>query len=218
MISKNIYIFNNLILRTLLFIFFLIFTTSSFSKNSDQLINEIEYYLNSIDTLQAKFIQLDENGNYKSGILMIDKPGRIRFEYNKPTSILIVSDGQYVIFYDKELEQINRMHINKIPIKFLVDKNFSFKENEIVIKNIQLEGNVITLTIKDNKNLLQGDLTILFERNPLILKQWIIEDSQGYKTKISLDEINTNVIFDEKKFKFNYTEKIKEINKTFLPD
>ena len=53
---------------------------------------------------------------------------------------------------------------------------------------------------------------------PLILKQWIIEDSQGYKTKISLDEINTNVIFDEKKFKFNYTEKIKEINKTFLPD
>ncbi|PPR79376.1 MAG: Outer-membrane lipoprotein carrier protein [Alphaproteobacteria bacterium MarineAlpha2_Bin1] len=208
----------NLKISLLLVPLFLFFSSSSFSKNSEQIINEIESYFNNINTLQAKFIQLDENGIYKSGTLMVAKPGKIRFDYNKPSSVLIVSDGEYVIFYDKKVEQLNRIHINKIPIQFLLTNNFSFKKNNILIKNIQFEGNVITLSIQYDKNVLTNKIKLLFESNPLILRQWIVEDSQGYKTRISLEDINTDIKLDEKKFKFDYNRKFREINKTFLPN
>ena len=69
-----------------------------------------------------------------------------------------------------------------------------------------------------NKNMLTNKIKLLFENNPLILRQWIIEDSQGYKTRISLEDVNTEIKLDEKKFKFDYNKKIKEINKTFIPN
>ncbi len=208
----------NLKFTFLILIFSLSLSSNSFSNNSDIIINKIENYFNNITTLQAKFIQLDEDGSYKNGILMISKPVKIRFEYKKPSSILIVSDGQYVIFYDKNLNQLNRISINKVPIKFLVNNNFSFKNNDIIIKNIEYEGNVIILSIQYNKNMLTNKIKLIFENNPLILRQWIIEDSQGYKTRISLEDVNTEIKLDEKKFKFDYNKKIKEINKTFIPN
>ena len=201
-----------------LLIIFMFFSSQIFAKKNDEIISKIENYLNNINTLQAEFIQIDHYGNSKSGILRIAKPGKIRFEYNKPSSIIIISDGKYIIFFDKELEQINRIPKNKIPIKFLIDDKFSFKKNEILIKNLNYDGNVISITIKDNKNHFSGDLTLLFEDKPLMLRQWIIQDSQGFTTKVSLQEISTDIVIDDTYFKFNYQENFDKINKSFLPE
>ena len=201
-----------------LLIIFMFFSSQIFAKKNDEIISKIENYLNNINTLQAEFIQIDHYGNSKSGILRIAKPGKIRFEYNKPSSIIIISDGKYIIFFDKKLEQINRIPKNKIPIKFLIDDKFSFKKNEILIKNLNYDGNVISITIKDNKNHFSGDLTLLFEDKPLVLRQWIIQDSQGFTTKVSLQEISTDIVINDTYFKFNYQENFDKINKSFLPE
>ena len=201
-----------------LFLVFIFFSSQIFAKNNDEIISKIENYFNNINTLQAEFIQIDHYGNSKSGVLRMAKPGKIRFEYDKPSSIIIISDGQYIIFFDKKLGQINRIPKNKIPIKFLIDDKFSFKKNEILIKNLNYDGNVISITIKDNKNHFSGDLTLLFEDKPLVLRQWIIQDSQGFTTKVSLQEISTDIVINDTYFKFNYQENFDKINKSFLPE
>ncbi|MAR79628.1 MAG: hypothetical protein CMM18_05310 [Rhodospirillaceae bacterium] len=201
-----------------LFVVFMFFSSQIFAKNNDEIISKIENYFNNINTLQAEFIQIDHYGNSKSGVLRMAKPGKIRFEYDKPSSIIIISDGQYIIFFDKKLGQINRIPKNKIPIKFLIDDKFSFKKNEILIKNLNYDGNVISITIKDNKNHFSGDLTLLFEDKPLVLRQWIIQDSQGFTTKVSLQEISTDIVINDTYFKFNYQENFDKINKSFLPE
>ena len=215
--KKKLNLFYEYLLIFLLIIF-MFFSSQIFAKKNDEIISKIENYLNNINTLQAEFIQIDHYGNSKSGILRIAKPGKIRFEYNKPSSIVIISDGQYIIFFDKKLEQINRIPKNKIPIKFLIDDKFSFKKNEILIKNLNYDGNVISITIKDNKNHFSGDLTLLFEDKPLVLRQWIIQDSQGFTTKVSLQEISTDIVINDTYFKFNYQENFDKINKSFLPE
>ena len=201
-----------------LFVVFMFFSSQIFAKNNDEIISKIENYFNNINTLQAEFIQIDHYGNSKSGVLRMAKPGKIRFEYDKPSSIIIISDGQYIIFFDKKLGQINRIPKNKIPIKFLIDDKFSFKKNKILIKNLNYDGNVISITIKDNKNHFSGDLTLLFEDKPLVLRQWIIQDSQGFTTKVSLQEISTDIVINDTYFKFNYQENFDKINKSFLPE
>mgnify|MGYP001327696828 FL=1 len=74
------------------------------------------------------------------------------------------------------------------------------------------------MIIQDKKNHFIGDLTLLFEDKPLILKQWIIKDSQGYITKVSLQEVSTDMKIDDSFFKFNYQEKFDKINKSFMPE
>ena len=211
----NLFLINILFL---LLVIFVSFSSQALAKKNYEIINKIENYFNNISTLYAEFIQIDHNGNYKSGVLRVAKPGKIRFEYDKPSSILIISEGPYIIFFDENLNQINRIPKSKIPIKFLIDNEFSFKKNGLHIKSIKNDGNVISMIIQDKKNHFIGDLTLLFEDKPLILKQWIIKDSQGYITKVSLQEISTDMKIDDSFFKFNYQEKFDKINKSFIPE
>ncbi|MBP5698790.1 MAG: outer membrane lipoprotein carrier protein LolA, partial [Alphaproteobacteria bacterium] len=69
-------------------------------------IQKVESYLNSIKTLSADFVQIASNGEKVEGHLYVEKPNKIRMEYKAPSNILIVGNGDYIVYYDKELEQI----------------------------------------------------------------------------------------------------------------
>ena len=47
---------------------------------------EVEQYFNSIRTLQARFVQSNPNGTVVQGTLYVRRPGRMRFEYDRPRS------------------------------------------------------------------------------------------------------------------------------------
>src|SRR5581483_11319994 len=53
----------------------------------------IEQYLNGIHTLSGRFQQFSQDGGTAGGAVYVSRPGRMRFEYDKPTPILIVADG-----------------------------------------------------------------------------------------------------------------------------
>src|SRR5216684_4129168 len=61
---------------------------------------EIERYVNSIRTLQARFVQSNPNGSVVQGTLYIRRPGRMRFEYDAPSKLKIVADGTQVTLWD----------------------------------------------------------------------------------------------------------------------
>jgi outer membrane lipoprotein-sorting protein len=58
---------------------------------------QIEDYLNNIRTIRARFRQVSSTGDVAEGYLYIQRPGRIRVEYDPPSPILIVSDGSFLI-------------------------------------------------------------------------------------------------------------------------
>ena len=70
----------------------------------------LDAYLAGLDTVSLRFEQrvLDEQRNLlerSNGMLLIDRPGRFRFEYTDPPQ-LIVGDGTRIWFYDPELAQV----------------------------------------------------------------------------------------------------------------
>ena len=69
----------------------------------------IETYLNEIKSLRADFLQVSSNGEVATGNLLMLRPGRIRFEYDPPSPILLVADGVYLRYIDKELEQVTHL-------------------------------------------------------------------------------------------------------------
>ena len=83
-------------------------------------LKQIEDYLNNIKTMQASFVQTASNGNTAEGMLYIAKPNKIRMEYNAPTNVLIVGDGDYIIYHDKELDQVTNIDYDDIPASLIL--------------------------------------------------------------------------------------------------
>jgi outer membrane lipoprotein carrier protein len=95
----------------------LLVNTPSFAAESTPL-EQLKSFLASTKTLTANFKQavLDENGKAKQtsyGVFYLSRPGKFRWNYQKPFQQEIVSNGGKVWFYDTDLEQVTVKKLDK---------------------------------------------------------------------------------------------------------
>ena len=57
----------------------------------------VSSYLSSLQTLVGNFVQVGPDGSKTKGDFYIQKPGKMRFEYDDPNPIAIVADGQTLV-------------------------------------------------------------------------------------------------------------------------
>ncbi|MDP6707969.1 MAG: outer membrane lipoprotein carrier protein LolA, partial [Alphaproteobacteria bacterium] len=77
-------------------------------------------YLNQVKSLEAEFIQAGPNGEFAKGRLFMQRPNRLRFEYDPPSPLLLVADGLWLILHDRELDQVDRWPVKDTPLGVLV--------------------------------------------------------------------------------------------------
>lgn len=162
-------------------------------------ITRIEQYLNGLVTLKSRFLQASSTGNFAEGTFYLSRPGKMRVEYDPPVQFLIVADGTWLIYDDKELDQITHIPLGMTPADILVQDNLSLLSGELVVTKIERGPGVIGITVvrKEDDG---GKLTLIFSDKPLQLKKWIIVDPQGVKTSISLLSTQRDITFDPKLF------------------
>lgn len=168
---------------------------------SDPDIARITDYLNSIKSLQGRFVQVAPNGSVTQGDVFMRRPGRLRFKYDSPTPILIVADGVWLVLWDKELDQVDRVPLSSTPLAFLVRKQVSFGD-PIVIRRIEQQPGLLNVTVFDKRREDDGSITLVFSDQPLRLRQWLVTDAQQLQTRVSLYDLVTNVPLDIKLFVF----------------
>ncbi|MFP6773066.1 MAG: outer membrane lipoprotein carrier protein LolA [Alphaproteobacteria bacterium] len=164
-------------------------------------VKRVEDYLNSIKTLSARFLQVDAAGNVANGKLYLRRPGRLRFEYDPPSPLLIVADGFWLILHDREIDQVNRFPLYKTPLGVLVDDPVNLREKVEVVEVEQGLG-VLRVRIIDRDMPDEGWISITFTEPPMLLRQWKIRDAQGGTTALSLTDIRINQSLDPKLFFF----------------
>lgn len=165
-------------------------------------VERVETYLNAITTLKARFIQRASTGNLASGTVYISRPGRMRFEYDPPAQILLVADGWFVIYVDKELEQISHVPISSTPLSILLSENLNLMDNHDIAFVERGPGSLaVTLTMKADPE--AGVVRLLFADEPMVLKQWYIRDPQGIEVRVSLLDIERNLAFDSALFQID---------------
>src|SRR3982751_3424408 len=74
-------------------------------------VDSLKALLNQTTTARARFAQsvLDKNNKtlqQVTGTMEFARPGRFRWEYNKPYEQTIVGDGSRLLIYDKDLNQV----------------------------------------------------------------------------------------------------------------
>jgi outer membrane lipoprotein-sorting protein len=162
-------------------------------------VRRIESYLNAITTLKSRFIQRASTGNLASGTVYISRPGRMRFEYDPPAPILLVADGLFLIYVDKELGQISHVPISSTPLSILVEEDVKLASNhDVALVERGASTLAVTLTMRDDEQ--SGAVRLFFADSPLALKQWYIRDAQGVEVRVSLLDIERGMDLESELF------------------
>lgn len=165
-------------------------------------IKKIEDYLNNISTMEATFVQMASNGATAEGRLFIKKPNKIRMEYADPTNVLIVGDGDFIVYNDMDLDQVTHINYEDIPASLILAQNIKIDGKNIKITDFYQDSGSTSITLDyANKGDL-GPITLTFSNSPMELKQWRIVDPQSVEVTVSMYDAKKDIELDDKIFKF----------------
>jgi outer membrane lipoprotein-sorting protein len=161
-------------------------------------LQRVAAYLNGIRTMYARFRQLASNGGVATGQLWMARPGRMRFEYDPPTQILLLADMFYVYYVDKELVEMSKVGLKSTPAWLLLRDPVTF--DDLIVTRFDRGANSLRITVVEKADSDKGSLTMVFSDRPLALRQWSIVDQQRKTTTVSLYDERFGVALDPKLF------------------
>jgi outer membrane lipoprotein-sorting protein len=168
------------------------------------LVERINGYLTSVHTLVGDFVQVGPDGSRTEGKFYLQKPGRIRFEYNSPSPIEMIADGRSVAIRDRRLATQDLLLLSQTPLRFLLSEKIDLtKEGNLV--SVQADDTFISVVLEE-KNALAGThrLMLMFGAQDAQLKQWTVTDPQGYDTTVALYNVDSSKKPDPNLFTINY--------------
>lgn len=186
----------------ILFLGTVLFWSAAASAQTAGDIAKIEDYLNNIKTLRASFVQTASNGNTSEGKLYIAKPNKLRMEYNPPISVLIVGDGNYIIYNDKELDQVTHIDYDDIPASLILANDVKIDGKKIKVTDFYKDSGTTEIVLEYKEKDGVGPITLVFSNNPFELKQWKVVDPQSVEITVSLYNAETDTALNSSLFKF----------------
>ncbi len=130
-------------------------------------IKRVEAYLDRLETLQATFLQVSSNGENADGKLYLLRPGHLKIEYAPPVPILIVADGSFLSYIDKELGQVTHIPVDDTPAGFLLRDKFSFTDGGVQVTDFIKEHGALSVSVVRADDPFAGELTLVFADSPL---------------------------------------------------
>ena len=161
-------------------------------------LRRISAYLNGIQTMTARFRQHSSGGGAASGSLWLARPGRMRFEYDPPSPILLIADRFYVYYVDKQLAEMSKVGLKSTPAWFLLREPITF--DDLVVTRLERGANALAVTVVDPAESDNGGLTMLFTSQPPALRQWTIVDQQRKTTTVSIADVQFGAALDPELF------------------
>jgi outer membrane lipoprotein-sorting protein len=148
-------------------------------------------YLNQTTTMIADFVQIGVDGRRSEGKLLLQKPGKLRFEYAAPATLDIVADGTSVAVVDRKLATQDLYFIWQTPLKFLLKDQIDLA-HDVSVVDVTSDPNSVSILVED-RNTFGGTsrIKLVFDPVKFALKQWQVTDPQGYETLVSLFNVDT---------------------------
>ncbi len=164
---------------------------------------KIENYLNNLHSLKANFIQMASNGGTAEGKIYISKPSKMRMEYTAPEPLLIVGNGDYIIYHDKELDQITNIDYKDIPATVILTRKIKFDGTNLKVTDLYKDSGQTSITVETPQTPGVKPITLVFDNEPFRLKQWKVIDPQNIEITVSLFDIEQDEALSDNLFKFD---------------
>ena len=162
----------------------------------------VEAYLNGLTTVKSRFIQIDNRGRVKEGWLYIERPDKMRMEYDPPFNMLAIAFNGRLNYHDPTVPITSFINISLTPMADLVRKNIKLNGAKLRVTRVERWPGSLRLTLSQKSDPNGRKVVITFADNPLELRQWSIWTKYGEKNRITLMNAEWGVHFEPKLFWF----------------
>jgi outer membrane lipoprotein-sorting protein len=170
------------------------------ARSDEVVLGDVEAYLNGLTTIEADFVQVSPDGSLANGRFFLQRPGKMRWQYEPPVPVLMVSAGTFLTYYDYELDQITNIPIESSLAGFLARPTISLQSKEITILERTRKDGVVRIRLTQAAKPEDGELTLELTDKPMQLRNLIIKDAQGQTTNVSLNNARYGMKLDKALF------------------
>jgi outer membrane lipoprotein-sorting protein len=166
---------------------------------------KVSTYLSSLQTLVGNFVQVGPDGSKTKGDFYIQKPGKVRFEYEAPSPIAIIADGSSVAVRDRKLATQDIYPLSQTPLRYLLSDRIDLLKDTNVV-SVTADDVFVSVTIEEKQALIgTSRLMLMIGTKDGQLKQWTVTDPQGYDTTVAVYNLDSSKKVDPGLFKIDFT-------------
>jgi outer membrane lipoprotein-sorting protein len=165
---------------------------------------KIADHFSSVKTMSGEFVQFGPRGEQTGGKFYLERPGKIRFNYETPSPMRVISDGRSVVIGNLKLKTWDIYPLSKTPLALLLGDKIDLSGK--MVRDVKEEPDLITIKLGDKSVFADSTITMMFDPKSFDLRQWTITDNQGKDTSVMIFNVQTGQQFDEKVFKVPYDE------------
>jgi outer membrane lipoprotein-sorting protein len=178
---------------------------ATFDANQKAQAAKVSSYLSSLQTLVGNFVQVGPDGSKTKGDFYIQKPGKVRFEYDEPSPIDIIADGSSVAVRDRKLATQDIYPLSQTPLRYLLSDRIDLMKDTNVV-SVTSDDVFTSVTIEEKQALIgTSRLMLMVGTKDGQLKQWTVTDPQGYDTTVAVYNLDSSKKVDPSLFKIDFT-------------
>jgi outer membrane lipoprotein-sorting protein len=166
------------------------------SKSTAQTIAD---HFSSVKTMAGEFVQFGPRGEQTGGKFFLERPGKIRFNYENPSPMRVISDGRSVAIGNVKLKTWDLYPLSKTPLALLLDSKIDLTGK--MVRDVKEEPDLITIKLGDRSLFADSTITMMFDPKTYDLRQWTITDNQGKDTSVMIFNVQTGLSFDDRVFR-----------------
>lgn len=181
-------------------------TPVNFTAQQKQLVDKVSGYLSRVHTMSGSFAQIAADGRRSGGTFYVQKPGKVRFEYDAPSPIDIIADGSSVVVRDRKLATQDLYPLSQTPLRFLLaDKIDLLRDTHVTA--VTADDLFVSIVVEEKQALIgTSRLMMMFDAKSLELRQWVVTDPQGFDTTIAVSNLDSSRRPDPNLFRIDYTD------------
>ncbi len=163
-------------------------------------LSQISNYLNQMKTVQTTFTQVNDDGSLSTGKLWLQRPGKMRFEYDPPNSAVVLARAGTVQIFDPKSNQPPEQYpLKRTPLSLVLARNVNLSQANMVVGH-DFDGTATVVTAQDPKNPESGRIELMFTADPVELRKWVIHDNAGSQTTVLLGPLTEGGRLDQNVF------------------
>ncbi len=170
----------------------------------DATAQKIANHFSSVKTMMGEFVQFGPRGEQTGGKFYIARPGKLRFNYEDPSPMRVISDGKNVVIGNNKLKTWDLYPLSKTPLSLLLADKIDLNNQKV--RDVKEESDLTTIVLGDKSIFGDSTITLMFDPKTFDLRQWTTTDAQNKDTTVMIFNVQTGMALDDKVFAINYEE------------
>ena len=177
--------------KVLIALFFLVATHTVAVSADQNLITQVQNFLNGIQSLVAEFVQINPDKTQVNGKIWLKRDaksnGKMRLDYECDVGQRLIADKDELVVYDLNDNSESRYNLDYTPAAFILRPKINLRK-DVTVESTRKTAEFIELVLSPKGDATGQSLTLYFSiyanGNIKALQQWVVKDPQGNQTLV----------------------------------